>query len=92
MNAYVICKKCREKIFLVVKCRIEAPLIFKATCPICNSVSTYSYIDIIESDKVCEEARQLYSTIHSTISKILIARTIISNLNTVKTALKEMVK
>jgi hypothetical protein len=58
-TGYVICKKCNHKIPLIVKCRIEAPILFTVTCPNCRHENTYSYADIYEYDvESCRRAEE----------------------------------
>ena len=65
-TGYVICKKCNHKIPLIIRCRIEAPILFTATCPNCKYENVYSYADIYEYDicrRVEEKERQLVEII-----------------------------
>jgi hypothetical protein len=85
MNAYVICKNCKEKIFLVIKCRIEAPLLFRATCPICGFRAVYSYTDIIEIEtETCKHVSEVIREILKIPSRIILHNIIYSPLAGVK--------
>jgi hypothetical protein len=92
-TGYVICKKCNNKIPLIVKCRIEAPILFTATCHKCKHENVYSYADIYEYDtescrRAEEKERQLVeiigtffftSIITSAISNVIEAITQLNN-------------
>jgi len=57
--AYVICDRCKREIKLIVFCRHQAPIVFKATCQHCGRTNVYTFADIVEKDpEFCEKLRR----------------------------------
>jgi len=48
MPIYVICKKCKKRIYLNVKRRVLLPEIFDVVCPHCGVKQTYSRVEVYE--------------------------------------------
>jgi hypothetical protein len=93
VNAHVFCTKCNAKIPLAITCRIESPLLFIATCPVCGCVDVYSFTDIIEADSVrCEEMRRKFNVVRGSLSSILSDLLLMSSLRNVVDVVKLMIE